>query len=87
MTCDSMRGWTPPPGMTHEESKYLGALVQRVADLESALCGLCHMIDQPWNRTLQPIHPDLAAWYAKHKATPGCVEFEQYVKAESKPEP
>lgn len=70
MPCNMMDGCAPPSGMDHQERKAFESLTQRIAELEQALCGLCQMIDTDADEI--PMHPQLQAWFEKHKAKPGC---------------
>jgi hypothetical protein len=80
MTCDMMRGYEPPSGMTPTEARDSQLMVQRVAELEQALCGLCQMMERPaWDK-LMPMHPELQTWWDKHRVQPGCPEFEKLKK-------
>jgi hypothetical protein len=41
---------------------------RRIYALEQALCGLCQQLEI----ARVPLHAQLAEWYTKHKARPGC---------------
>jgi hypothetical protein len=66
MPCDTYAGHTS--GDTANDRAH--NLERRVSDLESALCGLCQDI---WNNGQGfTLHPQLQAWFEKHKRNPGC---------------
>lgn len=45
--------------------------LQRIAELEQALCGLCQMIATDAEEI--PMHPQLKSWFDKHQQKPGCA--------------
>lgn len=74
MGCSSSEGMGDAYREDPEARQHAKRIEMRVAELEQALCGLCQMMEAA-NRAGDSveIHPQLQAWFDKHRSKPGCV--------------
>jgi hypothetical protein len=68
MPCNSSDGMGDAYREDPQACAAVESLEQRIAGLEEALCGLCQSYKFDFM-----MHPQLRAWFEKHKGKPGCV--------------
>jgi hypothetical protein len=70
MPCDMYRGATSGDFASNKADR----LEIRIAELEQALCGLCQQLSTEYGPNLgRVLHPQLQAWFEKHRDKPGCT--------------